>query len=64
VVTLAEHLRRHADHIAGLVGWKHIGIGSDLDGGFGLEESPLEIDTEADLYKVGAVLPAEARAQS
>ena len=62
VVTLAEHLRRHADHIAGLVGWQHIGIGSDLDGGFGLEESPLEIDTEADLYKVGAVLPAEARA--
>jgi membrane dipeptidase len=61
VVTLEEHLRRQAEHIAGLAGWKHVGIGSDLDGGFGLEESPLEIDTEADLYKVGAVVPPEAR---
>jgi membrane dipeptidase len=60
-VTLDEHLRRHANHIASLVGWKHVGIGSDLDGGFGLEESPLEIDTVADLYKVGAVVPAEVR---
>ena len=27
-VTLDVHLRRHALHIAGLVGWKHVGIGS------------------------------------
>jgi membrane dipeptidase len=60
-VTLNEHLRRHADHIARLVGWNHIGIGSDLDGGLGLEESPVEIDTIADLYKVGFAVPAEAR---
>lgn len=61
VVTLHEHLRRHADYIAQLVGWKHVGIGSDLDGGFGLEESPIEIDTVADLYKVGSVVPQEVR---
>jgi membrane dipeptidase len=60
-VTLKEHLRRHAYHIAGLCGWNHVGIGSDLDGGLGLEESPLEIDTVADLYKIGSVIPAEAR---
>ena len=60
-VTLDEHLRRQADHIARLGGWNHVGIGSDLDGGFGLEESPSEIDTVADLYKVGLVVPAEAR---
>jgi membrane dipeptidase len=60
-VTLHEHLRRQADYVAGLVGWNHVGIGSDLDGGFGLEESPLEIDSEADLYKVGAIVPTEAR---
>jgi membrane dipeptidase len=60
-VTLKEHVRRHADYIANLVGWRHIGIGSDLDGGLGLEESPVEIDTVADLYKVGAVVPVEAR---
>ena len=60
-VTLNEHLRRHANHIADLIGWDHLGIGSDLDGGFGLEESPLEIDTVADLHKVGLVVPAEVR---
>ncbi|HEX6507003.1 MAG TPA: membrane dipeptidase [Chloroflexota bacterium] len=60
-VTLNEHLRRHAEHIAGLAGWNHVGIGSDLDGGLGLEESPVEIDTVADLWKVGLALPNEAR---
>ncbi len=60
-VTFDEHLRRHASHIANLCGWNHVGIGSDLDGGFGLEESPLEIDTVADLYRVGSVVPADVR---
>jgi membrane dipeptidase len=60
-VTLSEQLRRHAEYIAGLAGWSHVGIGSDLDGGFGLEESPAEIESVADLHKVGAVVPAEAR---
>ena len=61
LVTLDEHLRRHAEYIANLSDWKHVGIGSDLDGGLGLEESPLEINTVADLYKVGAIVPAEVR---
>lgn len=61
-VTLDVHLRRHAEYMANLVGWNHIGIGSDLDGGFGLEESPLEIETVADLGQVGSVVPPEARA--
>ena len=60
-VTLQEHLLRHATYVANLVGWNHIGIGSDLDGGFGLEESPMEIDSVADLYKVGFVIPAGFR---
>ena len=60
-VTLDVHLRRHADHVAHVCGWSHLGIGSDLDGGFGLEESPSEIDTVADLHKVGSVVPAEVR---
>ena len=61
LVTLDEHLRRHAEYIANLSDWKHVGIGSDLDGGLGLEESPLEINTVADLYKVGTVVPVEFR---
>jgi membrane dipeptidase len=60
-VTLHRHLRRQAEYIAGLVGWDHIGIGSDLDGGIGLEESPAEIETIADLYKAGQVVPEGAR---
>jgi membrane dipeptidase len=60
-VTLDEHLRRHANYIANLSGWEHLGVGSDLDGGFGLEESPAEIGTVADLHKVGLVVPAEVR---
>lgn len=60
-VTLDKHLRRHANHFARVSGWDHVGIGSDLDGGLGLEESPVEIDTVADLCKVGSVVPAEVR---
>ena len=60
-VTLGEHLARQADYVARLAGWDHVGIGSDLDGGLGLEESPEEIDTVADLVKVGDTVPAEAR---
>jgi membrane dipeptidase len=60
-VTLDEHLRRQADYIAKLCGWNHVGIGSDLDGGFGLDASPVEIETVADLEKAGAVVPSEVR---
>ena len=61
VVSLGDQLRRHAEHIASVGGWPCVGIGSDLDGGLGLEESPIEIETEADLVKVGDVVPPDAR---
>lgn len=61
LVTLEMHLRRQAEYMASLVGWGAIGIGSDLDGGFGRQECPQEIDTEADLSNIAAVLPLEAR---
>jgi len=60
-VSLADQVKKHAQYIANLTDWKHVGIGSDLDGGFGLEESPLEIDTVADIGKFRDVLPVEAR---
>lgn len=41
------------DHICQLAGnAKHVAIGSDLDGGFGKEQSPDELDTIADLQKL------------
>ena len=40
----------HIDHICQLAGnAKHCGIGSDLDGGFGKEQTPNELETIADM---------------
>jgi len=60
-VTVDVNVRRHVTHIAEIAGGAHVGIGSDLDGGFGREESPEEIDTIADLHTVGSVVAAEIR---
>jgi membrane dipeptidase len=47
----------HMDHICQLAGnADHIAIGTDLDGGFGKEQSPLDLDTIADLANVPAML--------
>jgi membrane dipeptidase len=54
-----EALVNHIDHICQLAGnTKHICIGSDLDGGFGKEQCPYDIDTIADLQKFPALLTA------
>ncbi|MGQ0548232.1 MAG: membrane dipeptidase [Armatimonadota bacterium] len=45
------------EHICQLLGTaRHVGIGSDLDGGFGREGSPHDLDTIADLQKIGPLL--------
>jgi membrane dipeptidase len=55
-VTLS-HVVAHIDYICQLLGdAQHVGIGSDLDGGFGAEHTPAEIDTIADLQKIAAAL--------
>lgn len=47
----------HMKHICDLAGdAKHCGIGTDFDGGFGVEATPHEIDTVADLQKFGDAL--------
>ena len=47
----------HIDHICQLAGnSKHVAIGSDLDGGFGREQSPADLDTIADLQKLPDIL--------
>jgi len=57
-VTLA-HIVDHMDHICQLAGNSHhAAIGSDLDGGFGREQSPADLDTIADLQKLVALLGA------
>lgn len=52
-----ELLVDHFDHICQLAGnCDHIAIGSDLDGMFGTEQSPYDIDTIADLQKLSSIL--------
>ena len=47
----------HIDHICQLAGSaRHCAIGSDLDGGFGREQSPRDLDTIADLQKMAGLL--------
>ena len=60
-VTL-DAVRAHAEHIAGLVGWQRVGLGSDLDGGFGVDATPVELDTAADVGRIADAVPPEARA--
>ena len=47
----------HIDHVCQLAGnSQHAAIGSDLDGGFGREQSPSDLDTIADLQKIPEIL--------
>ena len=57
-VTL-ERVADNIDHVCQLAGnARHAGIGSDLDGGFGCEQTPADLDTIADLQKLGTILSA------
>lgn len=55
-VTLQQMID-NMDHICQLAGDSlHVGIGTDLDGAFGKEQSPSDLDTIADLQKVPQML--------
>ena len=55
-VTL-DQMIDNIDHICQLSGnSSHVGIGSDLDGAFGKEQTPYDLDTIADLQKVPLML--------
>ena len=47
------HAAEHVDHICQLLGnVAHVGIGSDLDGGFGNDQCPMDLGSIADLPEV------------
>ena len=49
----------HIDHICQIAGnARHVGIGSDLDGAFGTEQTPLDVDSIADLRRLEPLLRA------
>ena len=54
-----ERIVDHIDHICQLAGnARHSGIGTDLDGGFGREQTPADLETIADLTRLPALLAA------
>lgn len=56
VVSL-EDVANHIDRVCQIAGdAKHAAIGSDLDGGFGYEQTPGDLNTIADLQKLDAIL--------
>ncbi len=52
-----EDVFAHIDYVCQLVGdARHVGLGSDFDGGFGLESIPVGLDSVADLRLIGDAL--------
>lgn len=63
-VTL-ETVVNHIDHICQLAGnANHVGIGTDLDGAFGKEQSPSDLETIADLQKLPVIFHARGYSES
>jgi membrane dipeptidase len=62
-VSLAD-VADQIDYVCQLAGSsRHAAIGSDLDGGFGREQSPQDLDTIADLQKLAGLLAARGYTQ-
>jgi membrane dipeptidase len=54
---LLEVLLDHMEHICQLAGnSNHVGLGSDLDGGYGTEQVPMDLDTIGDLVRLPEML--------
>ena len=56
-----SELLRHAEHYAALIGWESVGLGTDLDGGFGAERAAAGIERYRDITRFLELLPSEHR---
>ena len=60
-----EAVADQIDHMCQVAGnARHVAIGSDLDGGYGTEQTPRDLDTIADLQKIPQMLAERGHAQS
>lgn len=60
-----ERIIDHVDHICQLAGnTKHVGIGTDLDGGYGTEQTPLDLQSIADLQVLPKLLADRGYSQA
>ena len=54
-----EDVANHIEHVCDIAGnCHHAALGTDLDGGFGKEQTPHDLETIEELGKVGAILSA------
>ncbi len=59
-----EDVVAHIDYVCQLAGdARHVGIGSDADGGFGLQSVPVDMDSVADLQKLVPLLNKKGYSQ-
>ena len=58
-----QQVGRHHRHIAALIGTDRVGVGSDFDGGFGAEETPVELSRGADFARLAEAVPDAQREQ-
>ena len=57
VAVKLETMIDHIDRVCQLAGnTRHAAVGTDLDGGFGREQSPMDLDTIADLQRLPELL--------
>lgn len=55
-----DQIVAHIDHVCQLVGNSgHVGLGTDFDGGFGLDQVPEGLDSVADLRLIGEALKTQ-----
>jgi membrane dipeptidase len=60
-----ETIVDHMDHICQLAGSsRYCAIGSDLDGGYGTEQTPLDLDSIADLQRLPEILARRGYSES
>jgi len=58
--TSLSRVRRHAEAVARVLGWEAVGIGSDMDGGFGAESLPEGIQSHRDWPKLAPLFGPHA----
>ncbi len=59
-----ERICEHIDHICQIAGnAKHVGIGTDLDGGYGTEQTPMDMNSIADLQTIPGLLKKRGYSQ-
>ncbi|MBC8352104.1 MAG: membrane dipeptidase [Planctomycetes bacterium] len=60
-----ERIALHIDHICQLAGdARHVGVGSDLDGGYGTEQTPMDLESIADLQCLTTILADRGYSQA